>query len=221
MSERSGTPPGSKDGGSQRSSAGSNGADKSAHREKGRWWANPAIIIPAVLTLLTLIGSTFFALYPRSPQPVNHLADCRQAHPHASGSAVDASKARLGATAQIEGCLWPPISGTNSSGFWTVGMTVYPIAGAYAAKRYDYVAVFTTSCQALALDWQYNDQLTVAHTRFTVETSQTVSGYNGNPVNLLAGGNVPAAVERAEGTHLIVLFNGRYVLYHVECTVLH
>jgi hypothetical protein len=96
-------------------------------------------------------------------------------------------------------------------------VAAYPIAGAYAAKQFDYVEVFTTSCRALSLDYQFNDQLTVAHIRFTVETSQTVSGYNGTPVNLLAGGSVPNAVEQANGTHLVVLYNSRYILQRVEC----
>jgi hypothetical protein len=96
-------------------------------------------------------------------------------------------------------------------------VTNYPIAGAYAAEKYDYVEVFTTPCRALSLDYQYNDQLTVAHIRFTVETSQTVSGYNGTPENLLAGGSVPNAVVQANGTHLIVLYNSRYILQTVEC----
>jgi hypothetical protein len=194
-----------------------NGTKGDKAGERGRWWTNPAITVPSILAVIGIVVSAFFALYPRSPQTVNHFAECQQAHPHAVGSAVASSKARLGTTTIIAGCLWPPITGTDSGGFWAAGVTVYPIAGAFAAEQYDYVEVFTTSCQALSLDYQFNNQLTVEHERFTVETSQTVSGYTGNPVNLLAGGGVPNAVEAASGTHLIVLFNGRYVLQHVEC----
>jgi hypothetical protein len=85
------------------------------------------------------------------------------------------------------------------------GVTVYPIAGSSAASQYNYVEVFTTPCQALSLDYQFNDQLRVAHKSFTVETSQTVSDYNGTSINLLAGGSVPGAVTQAEGTpHRVV-----------------
>jgi hypothetical protein len=183
--------------------------------DSSHWWTNPTITIPSLLAVVGIIVSLYFALYPRSPQTVNHLAACEQSHPHSTGTAIGLSQ--IGGVTRFQGCLWPAITGTDSSGFWTVGVQDYPIAGTAAANQFNYVAVFTTACQALSLDYQFNDQLTVAHSRFTVETSQTVSGYNGSPVNLLTGGSVPVAVVRADGAHLIVLYNSRYVLKHVEC----
>ncbi len=98
-------------------------------------------------------------------------------------------------------------------------MKDYPIPGAAAAQKYTDIEVFTTGCQALALDYQFDNQLTVTHVRFTVETSQTVSGYNGKSANLLDdGGYDPSVIENAQGTHLVVLINLRYRLHHVTCT---
>lgn len=220
MSEGLDPDPRAANGSSRATAETTDGANNAKPEKRGHWWTNPAIAVPAVLAVIGIVITTFFALYPRSPKPVDNLADCQRAHPGALGLAAASSTAPLGTTTTIEGCVWPPVTGTDSSGFWTAGVTDYPIAGSSAASQYDYVAVFTTSCQALSLDYQFNDQLTVAHKRFTVETSQTVSGYDGTPVNLLAGGSVPDAVTQAEGTHLIVLYNSRYILQHFDCAAI-
>ena len=175
--------------------------------------------MPAVLAIIGIVVGAYFALNPRSPQPVNHLAACQQAHPGAHGS-VAASGTRLGVPARVEGCRWPPVTGTDSNGFWTASVTVYPIAGASAASPFDYVEVFTTSCQALSLDYQFNSSTTIEHKRFTVQTNQTVSGYTGAPVPLSQAGNVPAAVLQAEGTHLIIPYNSNYILQQVGCATI-
>lgn len=53
-------------------------------------------------------------------------------------------------------------------------MQDFEIAGSSAADKFTTVQVFTTSCFALTLDYVFDSQGTVAHSRFTVDTMQTV-----------------------------------------------
>ena len=190
------------------------------HKEPGSaWWKNPTIVVPTIVALVGILIGAYFSLHPRAPAVINPSAICKQRHPHADGTGKPSLVPGAGGISRYSGCLWPVITGADSSGYWTVAMKDYQIPDAAAAQKYTDIEVFTTGCQALMLDYQFDNQLTVAHVRFTVETSQTVSGYDGKSANLLDdGGYDPTAIERAQGTHLIVLTNLRYRLYRVTCT---
>lgn len=66
--------------------------------------------------------------------------------------------------------------------------------------------------------WWTNPSIVVPSVIAVVETTQTISGYDGKPVNLTAAGpNVPRVVEESQGSHLLVLVNSRYLLQRVAC----
>jgi hypothetical protein len=180
------------------------------------WWKNPAIVIPTVLGIIGLLVSTYLSLHPSAAPAVDPATRCREEHPNAREVATDAG---TGSQHLFAGCVWPPIPGSDASGYWTVRVQDIEIPGSSAAEEFTTIQVFTTSCFALTLDYIFDSQGTVAHSRFTVDTVQTVSGYDGQSVNLYSEvPDPPGAVVRAQGTHLIVLINLRYTLQRVRCT---
>jgi len=119
---------------------------------------------------------------------------------------------------RFEGCVSTRLPGADRAGHWTVGVRDFVLPGSFAAQEFTDVQVFDTSCVALALDYQFSSQETTSHSRFTVETTQTISGYDGKPVNLTAAGpHVPRVVEASQGSHLLILVNSRYQLQRVAC----
>jgi hypothetical protein len=183
---------------------------------KSPWWKNPAIVVPAIIGIIGILISAYVSFHPHAAPAVDNAALCRQQHPDAREVAVGAE---TGPRHLFAGCVWPPIPGTDSSGYWTVQVQDYEIPGSYAAQKFTTIEVFTTSCFALTLDYVFDSQGTVAHSRFTVDTTQTVSGYDGQYVNLYSEvADPPEAVVQAQSTHLIVLINSRYMLQRVRCT---
>ena len=178
------------------------------------WWTDPAIVVPAAIAVIGIFVGIYFSLRPRAALDVDNATRCRENHPDATELSID-----LGGSRHLfAGCVWPPIPGTDSSGYWTVQVEDFEIPGSYTAQKFTTMQVFITKCYALNLDYIFDSQGMVAHSRFTVDTRQTVSAYDGQAVNLYGEvANPPRAVVDALGTHLIVLSNLRYTLLRVRC----
>lgn len=184
-------------------------------RQRSRWWSNPAIVISAIIGVIGICISAYLSLHPHAAPAVDSAAACREKHPDARETPIPGK----GGSTHFTGCTWPPVIGADSSGYWALKVQDYEIPGSYAARKFTTIEVFITSCFALTLDYQFDSQGTVAHSRFTVDTTQTVSGYDGQYVNIY--GEVPDPpqdVVRAQSTHLIVLINSRYSLRRVRCS---
>jgi hypothetical protein len=190
-------------------------ADESSHG-KSPWWKNPAILVPSIIAVVGILITAYLALHPRAAPQVDNATLCRQHHADAREVAPDKE---AGLRRQFAGCVWPPVSGADSSGYWTAQVEDFEIPGSYAAQKFTTAQVFTTSCFALTLDYVFDSQGTVAHSRFSVDTTQTVAGYDGQYVNIYSEVNdAPDAVVQAQRTHLVVLINSRYQLQRVRCT---
>ncbi|WP_189049828.1 hypothetical protein [Micromonospora sonchi] len=184
--------------------------------EESPWWKNAAIVVPAIIGIIGVVVSAYLALNPRAAPEVDNATLCRQKHPDAKEVPVEV-EAR--SPSRFSGCVWPPVLGADPDGYWTVQVQDFEIPGSYAAQKFTAIQVFSTSCFALTLDYRFFSQGTAAHSRFTVDTVQTVSGYDGEVVNLYAEvPNPPHEVLQAQDTHLIVLINSRYTLHRVRCT---
>jgi hypothetical protein len=182
---------------------------------KSPWWKNSAIVVPSAIGTVGIIVSAFLALHPRAAPEVDNATLCRQQHPDAREVAIDQDAE---SRHEFAGCVWPPLAGTDSDGYWTVQVQDIEIPGSYAAQKFTTAEVFTTSCFALTLDYVFDSQGTVAHSRFSADTTQTVSGYDGQYVNMYEEvADPPDAVVHAQSTHLIVLINSRYQLQRVRC----
>ncbi len=184
---------------------------------KSPWWNNPTVVVPAIIGIIGILISAYLSLHPRAAPDVDNATLCRQEHPDAREVAIDDEVGGPGRL--FAGCVWPPIPGTDSSGYWTARVQDVEIPGSYAAQKFTTIQVFTTSCFALTLDYVFDSQGTVAHSRFTVDTTQTVSGYDGQYVNLY--GEVvdpPQALLQAQSTPLVVLNKARYVVQRGRCT---
>jgi hypothetical protein len=188
---------------------------------KTSWWSNPTIMVPAAIGVLGLLVTLYLGLSPRSAPTKDPLAECQRHNPQALDTALSTeamTPAGTGETSRFEGCVWPPRTGTDKTGHWVIQVSDYTIPGSYAAQQFTDVQIFDTSCVALTLDYQFSSQQTTAHSRFTVETTQTVSGYTGQPVNLgITEQPPPRPVVEAQGSHLLVLINSRYELKRVKC----
>src|ERR1035437_690366 len=138
------------------------------------WWTNPTIAVPSAIAIAGLLVSAYFALSPRSAPLTDPLAECQKQNPQAKGTAVTSTPMTpkgVGESSSFEGCVSTPIPGTDRAGHWIVGVRDYVIPGSFAAQNFTDVQVFDTSCVALALDYQFNSQETISHSRFTVETT--------------------------------------------------
>jgi hypothetical protein len=125
-------------------------------------------VVPAVLALVGLLVSVYFGLAPRSASQGDPLASCQRRFPATQDAPLNATtvnSAETGVSPQFEGCAWPPLAGTDRSGHWTVRVLAFQIPGSYAAERFTTAEVFDTSCQALALDYQFVSQGTSVHER--------------------------------------------------------
>jgi len=186
------------------------------------WWRNAAIMVPTVVALLGVLVTAYFAFSPRAAPAQDPLGACRVSHPAAGDTATSTTAmtpASTGTSSTFQGCVWPPVPGSDISGFWEVRVRDFVIPNSFDAEQFTDVQIFDTTCPALSLDYQFNSQQTVSHSRFTVETAQTVSGYDGKPVNLSAPAQpVPRAVVDAQGSKLLVLINNRYRLQRVRCS---
>ncbi|GIJ24852.1 hypothetical protein Vqi01_00140 [Micromonospora qiuiae] len=180
------------------------------------WWKNPAIAVPAIIGIIGVVVSAYLALNPRAAPEVDNATLCREKHSDAREVPVEAEGQ---SPSRFSGCVWPPVLGADPDGYWTVQVREFEIPGSYAAQKFTTIQVFSTSCFALTLDYRFLSQGTVAHSRFTVDTVQTVSGYDGQVLNLYAEvPDPPQEVLQAQDTHLIVLINSRYTLHRVRCT---
>jgi hypothetical protein len=180
------------------------------------WWKNSAIAVPSIIGIVSIIVSAYLALHPRAAPQVDNATLCRQQHPDAREVAIGQG---AGSRRQFAGCVWPPLPGIDSSGYWTVQVQDIEIPGSYAAQKFTTAQVFTTSCFALTLDYVFDSQGTVAHSRFSVDTGHTVSGYDGQYVNIYTElDHPPGGILPAQDTNLTVLINSRYQLQRVRCT---
>ena len=174
----------------------------------GNFWRRPEIVIPALIALLTALLGTYLA----QPQP-DVVAECRARNSSATGKLVPSGEQKY----VIEGCRQPGISGVNENGLWRVQLESFKIPDTSMASEFTDAEVFVTDCPALGFDYLYSNQGLAVHTRFTVQNTQTVSGYDGRPMNIYEAPGIPDAVAAFSGKRLIVVINARNELQSVTC----
>lgn len=189
------------------------GTSDGAHRGReqmnwGNFWRRPEVVIPAAIAVLTAL----LGIYLAKPPP-DVVAECNGRNAGATGKLVPAGDQKY----IIEGCRQPGIPGVGENGLWRVELERFNIPNTSMASEFTDVEVFTTDCPALGLDYLFSNQGLSVHIRFTVQNTQTVSGYDGRPINIFEAPEIPAVVSALSGERLIVIINARNQLQSVTC----
>lgn len=195
---------------SDEATEGTSGGDHRGREQMnwGNFWRRPEIVIPTAITLLTAL----LGLYLARP-PADVVADCKDRNPGATGKLVPAGEQKY----VIEGCRQPGLPGVDKNGLWRVELERFNIPNTSMASEFTDAEVFATDCPALGFDYLYSNQGLAVHTRFTVQNTQTVSGYDGHPVNINEAHGIPAVVSASSGERLIVVVNARNQLQSATC----